>query len=218
MLPGLCIAGGFGSSVASITYAGAVTNADTTSPVDFATVPIGTASSTRHVAFAIAVGVNTGQTATSVTVAGQATTLAINTHTNSITHIVGITNAPVTSGTTATISVTLSGGSPNGNNIAHAYAIEGLNSTTATDVDSSVTSAATLNMSISAGGVGLGFYGMTTTIFNATWNSGITEDAETASTSIELSAGHMTSATTQTVAVQATATGATSRWGVVTWR
>jgi hypothetical protein len=215
MLPGLCIAGGFGSSVASITYAGAVTNTDTSSPVDFASVPIGTASSTRYVAFVLVMGGSS--TASAVTVAGQATTLAVNSLTGSTLTVVGITSAPVTSGTTATISLT-TGGAITGSNIAQAFAIEGLNSATATDVDSSTASGSGLTITIAAGGVGVGFYTNTGTGNSMTWSAGITEDAETAASFHEVSVGHMTSASAGNVSVNATATAGTSRWGVVTWR
>jgi hypothetical protein len=131
---------------------------------------------------------------------------------------VGITSAPVTSGTTATISVTASGGLISGSHVVQAFAIEGLNSVTATDIDSTVTSGATLNVDIAAGGVGIGYYTNTGTGNSMTWSAGITEDAETASSNVELSVGHMTSVSAQTVAVTASASAGTSRWGVVTYR
>lgn len=143
-----------GGSVAPIS-ANYEDNADSTSALTtytFVGVGIGTAAPDRHVVVCIGSNSN-GRTVSSVTVAGQACTV-INSVVNSTrTVAMAVTNAPVTSGTTATVTVTFNAGE-DGCGIA-TYSLNTSGSVTPTDTATSTTTSGSVSLDIPAGGVGI---------------------------------------------------------------
>lgn len=145
---------------------------------NFTTYSIGTASSTRRV---IAVfygdnGSNTGRTVSSATLGGVSATIdAQVTHSSGGSAVVAIVSATVTTGTTATLSVTFSGGMNRA--AVWAVAVDNLSGTAATDT---LTTTATDPLTGTIDWLNQGFViagAMTNANTTFTW-TGVTEQVE----------------------------------------
>jgi hypothetical protein len=119
--------------------------------------PDGSTTFARHVVVFVLVNYSsTVEALTSVTVAGQSTTLVVNAETTANETVrIYITDAQVTSGTTASIVVTVAGSSTTVCGGIATYALYDLVSTTATDTAIATTGAGTVTLTfdIAAGGV-----------------------------------------------------------------
>lgn len=156
------------------------TTPNTTSKT-FSGFNIGTPSANRYVVVAVNLYANQNSTSlTGVTVGGQSTTICVTVVSGRSIAAICITDAPVTSGTTADIVITTS------NNMFEVgcatYTAENIASTTPTDTGSSINSTGTFNASIladgaviaSAGNRGFnGFAGYPITFTNITTNFSI---------------------------------------------
>lgn len=175
----------------------ATSTADNTT-YNFTSYAIGTASSTRRV---IAViygdnGSNTGRTVSSASIGDVSATINVQiTHSSGGSGVVAIVSATVTAGTTATISVTFSGGMNRA--AAWAVAVDNLSSTTPTDT-ATATSTDPLSATIdwtSGGYVIAGAMGNGNTTF--TW-SGVTEEVDGTFETATASGGDLLTTSTAT--------------------
>jgi len=128
----------------------------------FTAFGIGTAASDRYVVVTISTGNTSATAVSSVTVGGQATTIVKSqkgTAASSSMAIILITNSPVTSGTTADIVVTMNVGAQALS--IGTFAVTGLQSTTATATNGTVTNNTAMSLAVSAkgGAIGVGAAG-----------------------------------------------------------
>ena len=178
---------------------------------------IGTAAANRYVVVLIAGGAN-GRTVSSVTVAGQSCTV-ISTLTNGVRDAaMAITASPVTSGTTADVVVTWSGGE----NRCHigTYALTGIGSKTPTDTGTDTGSGnRSTSIDILAGGSAIGLMVHSAGTSGSTTWTGLNEDVDTSGDGvITFSAASLDSSTAQT-GLSVSATGSsTSLLIVAAWR
>lgn len=147
---------GVAAADATVTYAGDAQNVNGLTTYTFTAAAIGSASADRYVAVVVSGHHSAARTISSVTVAGQATTVKVSNTTvaDDATWAIYLTDAPVTTGTTADIVVTWSAGAFSTGIVQ--YALTGLQSTTATDSQITDTDAATMNLTVSAGGAAIG--------------------------------------------------------------
>lgn len=139
-----------GVAPAEISYTGDITpQAPSQSVYTFTAAPIGTVSSDRYIAVCINTSVGGAIDLTSVTVGGAAMTRKTSTSIRGA--IIVLSDAPVTSGTTADIVVTFASAVSNCG--ISVYAITGLQSTTAVDNQFTSTDAGTMNLTTSADGI-----------------------------------------------------------------
>lgn len=131
---------------ATATYAGQASMTGAATLFSFAALPIGAASTDRHVAVLV-YSQGGGGLPSSVTVAGQSCTAKV-TNTGAGEAAIYLTDAPVTTGTTATVAVNY------GSNVnvcgVGTWALTGLLSTTATDTETANGNGVAMNLSISA--------------------------------------------------------------------
>lgn len=230
MLPGIAgIAGAKAShNLLTVVYTGTASNTANAASYTFSSASIGAAANDRYIVVAVTdsgVTFVNAPTVSSVTVAGQACTKVAEawpglTIVQRVT--LWITNSPVTTGTTASIVVTLN--SSAGGAAIGAWAVYGLTSTTPHDT-LSVTGAAPLSGSIDhpEGGIliaAAGFYELTSG--SVTWTNA-TEDFEGSSgTSYEFtvaSKADLTQASAQSLSVTHSNAGAEAYHAMVaaTW-
>ncbi|MCC2095970.1 MAG: hypothetical protein KDJ29_03720 [Hyphomicrobiales bacterium] len=135
----------------AVTYTGHAESATQTASYSFTSQPIGAAAADRYVIFCVmARGVFSGGV-NSATLNGNSCT-KVATHDAAFGHVqIWITNAPVTSGSTATIVISSSSGDLSACGI-DIYSVRGLLSTTPTDTDDNETDNTTLNLSVAEGG------------------------------------------------------------------
>jgi len=121
----------------------------------FSSHGIGTASSDRYIIVVLTNAAGSSSTNfSSVTVAGTSCTRQVQTYTNEGGVSIWITNAAITSGTTATIVATVSSGGGNSANCGiGTFAVTGLASTVATATAQQTTNNTSTNLAVSAGGV-----------------------------------------------------------------
>lgn len=180
----------------------------TNSTYTFASAAIGTASSDRYVAIGIYGRGSTSGTA-SVTVAGQSCSILVNGNAGGANECqIWITDAPVTSGTTASVVVTTNGSWSNCG--ISTYALTGLQSIVPTATVTTTTNNSARSLAIDAGGVAICVgYSAATSTFTTT---GMTEDADVTveSTVASGTAGSASSATAQTLSVTINASTASN--------
>lgn len=139
---------------ASITFTDSSVDPGNKSIFTFLTQAVGTAASNRYIAVIVTSRVST-DTLDSVTVGGAATTLVLNVQGGAQACAgIAITNAPFTSGTTATVEVTFSTGTTACG--IGVYAIYGIESTTPTDTASTTANNSAQSLDILDGGVAIG--------------------------------------------------------------
>jgi len=160
MMPGIApvLAGMSAVPVAQSTYASDAVNVVNQSSFSFTSQGIGTAANNRYVVVCVTLrSLSSGIAISSLTVGGQATTLLSSELDTSAGDYAGllITNAPVTSGTTATIAFTMTLGNSSGTVIG-VWALTGLTSTTPTATAVSNASPPSASITASAGGTVLG--------------------------------------------------------------
>ena len=184
---------------AAATFAGSSGTDTNQTTYNFTGLAIGTASNDRYVV----VATNTTSTVTcnSVSVAGTACTKLVE-RTNDATLSIWITNTPITSGTTATVSVTFSGASTNCGVVT--WAVTGLELTTARDTMSGVGTTLSGTIDVPADGV---LIAAATGLDSASW-TGATERVEQSVDSLVVSI---------TGASDAFATAQTNRTVSVVW-
>lgn len=164
--PYYMVSGGGGGI--ALTYIGAVTPSVSGQVLTATSAPIGTAASNRLVVVLFTDVTGVSETSATVTIGGNAAT--VNTITNGpFPPCIGIASLVVTTGTTATIVVTLNG---SGASLAHfeIYTITGLSSTTAVGSNSiwdSGTDPLSTTLATSSGGVVLAM-GIQQTISSST--------------------------------------------------
>lgn len=188
-----------------------VTNIAGGGTYSFPSHSIGTASADRYIAVCVSLAqtVSITRDVTAVTVAGQSCSevIDISPGGNTAGCMIWITTAPVTSGTTGTVVVTVTGNTVNCG-IA-TYALTGLQSNVATDTESTSSDNTNMSLNILSNGVAIAATVCTTTGTH-TW-TGVTERYDqTVETSLgSHSGGDTTSLTAQTltIRVDSTATG-----------
>lgn len=204
------------ASVAAATFAGSSAVTATGSPQTISSAPIGTAAATRYVVVAVGVLPSTiAPSVSAITVAGQSCSLITSSAAQGGGLYLFITDAPVTSGTTASVVVTYGG---NTNRIFVAtWAVTGLNSTTATDTDTSTTNGASVTSSITAGGVCIAAAISNSTVSAGTFTwTGVTEDVETSAlTNGRMSGASKASAGGESLSLSATSTQANQGYFLV---
>lgn len=190
---------------ANVAFAGSGTSASGSSPRSFSSVPIGAAAADRHVI--VAVSTNPGGTISTVSVAGTSCTQVVVQTNISRELSLWISNLPVVSGTTATISVSYTG-SPTGICVA-TWAATGLQSTSASETPHvTTTNAASVSCNVTAGGfiiaAAFSVFGNGPPLF--TW-SGVSEDFDGlyASNYAVMSGGALNSGAGGSVSVSANA-------------
>lgn len=149
---------GFGATTessgpASITFAASAVSASNVTAGNtytFSSHSIGTASADRYVV----VTVTTNSRVSAVTVGGASCTLA-NSRTNGGASYIYITDGPVTSGTTASIVVTISTATSAACGIG-TFAVTGLQSITPTATATQTTDVTATNLAVTASGVAVG--------------------------------------------------------------
>ena len=190
---------------AAIAFAAAASSSANAAAYTFSAHSIGTASSDRHVVVCVAFGDTGANSVDFVTVGGQSCTQIAAIQNGSFEAFAGIfiTDAPVTSGTTADVIVDLANFANNCG--IGTFALTGLSSITATDTATTTTDGSAQSLDINADGVAVGVTSFDGT--SVSWTN-MTEryDANTEGT-----AGHSgastTSATTQTLSVTSTVSG-----------
>lgn len=178
----------------ALTFTDSSVNANNLEEYTFNTQAIGTASADRHVIVALVYTEAASDTLTSVTVAGQSCTVVVNSTSGSGDSAIAITDAPVTSGTTATIVCSFSGSGPTNCGIG-VYSITGLGSTTPVDTDTTTTDNTGLTLNVEADGAVIGVSSQASGA-TATWTN-ITENYDEV---IETSVMHHTGASVLTAA------------------
>lgn len=193
---------------ATIDFAGTAVNTGTGITQTFAAAPTGTPTNGRYLVICVSARMST-DTLNTVTVDGASCTIVAKIrNAASPESSVVITDAPVTTGSTASIACTFSSTVINCG-IA-VYALNGIISTTPTATATTVTDNSAQSLSILAGGVavGVGCYGAG----NATWTlTGLTEDFDQAisSGSSSFAGGSTTSAIDQNLSITFDCTTAT---------
>lgn len=171
-----------GIATAVLTYIGTLTSASNLTTYTFTAASIGAARTNRLVVLAVQGLTTTGRTISSVTIGGNAASVAASSASNNSQS--GLYYLNVTSGTTADIVVTFSGS--NSRCTVHVYTITGLKSFTPVGADATVsTSSTSLNrtIAISKGGCAIGvawvgFSPSTITWTNLTKDSGVTNEVQ----------------------------------------
>jgi hypothetical protein len=197
------------------------TNSADNTTYSFNTYGIGTASSTRRV-IAVFYGDNgsaTGRTVSSATLGGVSATIdAQVTHSSGGSGVVAIVSATVTTGTTATLSVTFSGGMVRA--AVWAVAVDNLSGTAATDT---LTTTATDPLTGTIDWLNQGFViagAMTNANTTFTW-TGVTEQVEGNFESAAASGGYLfptSNGTAQTVSSDIASPGVRRAMAVAAYR
>lgn len=200
--------------VASVTYGSTQTsfNAAANATITFTGQAIGAAANNRHVVVALAMNIDQSLT---VTVAGQACTKVVGVNTGLFFAELWITNAPVTTGTTA--NVVLSGTHTANARIASStLAVYGVaNPTTPASTGSDVASPYSIGLTIPTNGIAIGSC-VVSVLTSWTWSS-FTENVDGQLSPITYSAGSRATAgsITETVTPAAAGTAAfvAAAWG-----
>lgn len=214
MLPGLGIPAGMFKAAAAAggpvvpTFTAYVSGGIAVSPT-FSGVAIGTASANRYVTFAYVASNDAAATAATATVNGAACTKVAVSTGDGRPCAIFITNAPVTSGTTATIAIN-TGGNNSDNEIA-VYALTGTSAPTTPTVYTDNAAPLSQTISIPSGGAAIGAANLFT---SATW-TGLTKDSDGTSGNYKGSVASSTTAGSPTVT--ATGSGGSSNLCVAVW-
>lgn len=159
ILPGMMggivgAAGAGGSGPPAVSLTGSAGSTSDLSSYTFSSVSIGTPSSDRYIAVLVTMRSGSPSASISVTVGGQATSEVVRRNTSATSIAIYITSAPVTSGSTANVVVSL--GAAALNCAVAVFAITGIASNTAVNTQSTATNGATMSLSNTAGGIAIG--------------------------------------------------------------